>query len=77
MQHLICQEQNENYLHLFSRKMRLLYAANRPLTVRSQRTIHHNLAISATRASTSACVVAQLVQKRTTVPCSAAPSSSK
>ena len=50
--------------------MRPLYAANRPLTVRSQRTIHHNLAISATRASTSACVVAQLVQKRTTVPCS-------
>ena len=37
----------------------------------------HSFAMSASSVSTSACVVAQLVQKRTIVPCGVAPSSSK
>ena len=39
--------------------------------------LHYNLAMSAIRASTSSWVVAQLVQKRTTVPWGVTPPSSK
>ena len=52
-----------------------LYGQNRPCT--GSVFPFYSAAISASRRSTSARLVAQLVQKRTTVPCGTAPSSSK